>query len=609
MRTTGCFPVSQPPVPYPAVEPACAPPLASGGGPRRSPVPGRWRAGFAAALLSVGMTVAAADADPGATAVASTGVDDDEAHDGCAAGADAGAELPTPQALEAQGARIGRIDIDVDNVFDNSLPEESAALYRAANRLHLRTREDTVRSQLLFHEQEPYQRRKLDETERLLRGRRYLYDAWITPTCYDPQTRVVDLRVRVRDVWSLNPGFAFGRKGGVNHGGAEIEDENFLGRGELLSLGYGKNVDRSSLALVYEDPQVFDSWWQGRVEIADNSDGSLQSFDLAYPFFSLDSHWGAGFSATNADSVESRYQRGEVYDKYAVATDRFEIYGGFSHGLEDGWARRWLTGIRYENSRFSAAPDDPLVAPLPQDRRLLYPWIGLEWVQDDYTTAHNQDQLERTEDLHFGRQVRAEVGLASESLGSDRSAAMLSLLASTGLRLDDARTMFLSGGFDGRWEPAGLRDGLLRAEARYYHRQDSNSLFFASARGAAAFSPDLDHQLELGGDNGLRGYPLRYQAGEQSLLLTAEERFYTDWYPFRLFRVGAAAFVDAGRTWGDDVTGATSDGWLADAGFGLRLGNARSGLGNVFHLDIAFPLVRQAGVDSVQLVLETRQSF
>lgn len=31
----------------------------------------------------------------------------------------------------------------------------------------------------------------------------------------------------------------------------------------------------------------------------------------------------------------------------------------------------------------------------------------------------------------------------------------------------------------------------------------------------------------LGGDNGLRGYPLRYQVGTTNALITLEERFYS----------------------------------------------------------------------------------
>ena len=78
---------------------------------------------------------------------------------------------------------------------------------------------------------------------------------------------------------------------------------------------------------------------------------------------------------------------------------------------------------------------------------------------------------------------------------------------------------------------------------------------------------------------------------------------------FHLFHIGAAVFADAGRTWGNDVAGEPPLGWLADAGIGLRIGNARSGLGNVLHVDLAVPLVSQPGIDSVQLLVETRHSF
>jgi hemolysin activation/secretion protein len=233
----------------------------------------------------------------------------------------------------------------------------------------------------------------------------------------------------------------------------------------------------------------------------------------------------------------------------------------------------------------------------------------VEWVEDDFTTAHNQDQLARTEDLQFGRALHAELGLASPAWGADRTAAIMAVHGRTGQRLGESASLFLSGDFTGRWESDGLRDALLQGEARYYRRQSSHALFFASARGAGAAEPDLDHQLLLGGDNGLRGYPLKYQSGAASLLLTAEERFYTDWYPLRLFHVGAAVFADAGRTWGEDLAGQAPLGWLSDVGVGLRIGNARSGLGNVLHLDVAVPLARQPGIDSVQFLVETRHSF
>ena len=109
--------------------------------------------------------------------------------------------------------------------------------------------------------------------------------------------------------------------------------------------------------------------------------------------------------------------------------------------------------------------------------------------------------------------------------------------------------------------------------------------------------------------NGLRGYPLRYQGGDRSALFTIEERYFTKWYPFRLFHVGAAAFFDVGRAWGENPFATDNLGWLKDVGFGARFGSSRSGKGTIVHVDLAFPLDGDSSIDKVQLVIETKQGF
>jgi hypothetical protein len=48
---------------------------------------------------------------------------------------------------------------------------------------------------------------------------------------------------------------------------------------------------------------------------------------------------------------------------------------------------------------------------------------------------------------------------------------------------------------------------------------------------------------------------------------------------------------------------------LKDVGFGLRLGNTRSGNGRVIHIDIAFPLDGEDDIDSVQILIDAKGSF
>jgi hemolysin activation/secretion protein len=150
---------------------------------------------------------------------------------------------------------------------------------------------------------------------------------------------------------------------------------------------------------------------------------------------------------------------------------------------------------------------------------------------------------------------------------------------------------------------------LLDAGARYYFRQTRRRLFFMSLTATAGSNLDLDQQILLGGDSGLRGYPLRYQTGEGRWLFTAEQRFFSNWFPFQLFNVGGAVFYDMGATWGHDALGTPSQGLLRDVGFGLRFGANRSALGNVLHIDIAFPLDGDPSISNVQLLVGTKKQF
>jgi hemolysin activation/secretion protein len=152
-------------------------------------------------------------------------------------------------------------------------------------------------------------------------------------------------------------------------------------------------------------------------------------------------------------------------------------------------------------------------------------------------------------------------------------------------------------------------NSIVQASARYYLRQTENRLLTLAARVTAGNNLDGDRQVLLGGDNGLRGYPQRYQAGESSAIFTAEERFFTELYPWRLFRVGWAAFFDVGRVSGTDPRAARSLGTLADVGVGLRLSSPRASGKSVVHIDLAFPLNGDPTIDTMQLVVETKSSF
>jgi len=516
-------------------------------------------------------------------------------------------DIPSGPELEAAGAVIGEVRIVNDDVFDPTQPGESGWLYRTANKLHINTRQPVLRNQLLFKSGQPYVDRVVQETERILRRNDYLYDATIRPIRYDGRT--VDLEVHTRDTWTLNPGINYNRQGGANSGSIELEEKNLLGSGQELSVGWSNDVDREAFNFDYVNPHFNSTWTRLGVTYSDADDGSTKAVRVDRPFYSFDTRHAGGVYFFDTQLDEPRYAYGERVGKYQRDEQFYEGYGGWSAGWRDGWVRRWTAGVTYDRNRFAPIVDEALGGPLPEDRTLVYPWIGFDVIQDVYEKRTNQDQIERTEDVLVGLRAGARLGFAGESIGSDHDAMMFSAYAQNGWNFDRETSLFVGASGSGRLESDGLRDAVLSAEARYYARTGDRTKFFATISGTTSENLDADTQLLLGGDTGLRGYPLRYQAGTSLALLTLEERYYTNWYPFRLFHVAGAVFFDMGRTWGTDVTGATSDGLLKDVGIGLRLGSSRSAFGNVIHVDLAFPLDGDADIDNVQFVVETKARF
>jgi hemolysin activation/secretion protein len=537
---------------------------------------------------------------------------DDSAGDGASsAAADETAEAAEKDETIQGGLHIGIIFFDRMNIFDVADPEQNRRVYRWANRLHMVTREESLKNQLLIQSGDLFSVDRMEESERALRTRAGLYDAKIEVVAI--HDGVADLAVHTRDVWTLSGGFQFGRSGGENHSGFELKDKNFLGLGKNLRLKRSSDVDRTSTSFGYEDPNLAGTRNQLAVSYSDNSDGEEWSLHSGRPFFELDSHWGASVIAEHEDRLDRRYLRGEAVDVFRHDRVKYELGGGLSRGLQNGKSHRFLFGMTYQEDSFVPAAaldeEDPLPSGrLPEQRILAYPWIGYEFLRDSFVEETNLDLIDRTEDRYRGVHATARLGYSSSAFSGDRSRWVFQGVLSNSWQFDQRQLLEASISGAGRYGRGGFENTVADVFGRYYLRQSDRWLLFVRLGAEAATDLDYDQQLLLGGENGLRGYPLRYQDGDRRVLFTVEERLFTDWKPFKLFNVGAAAFLDAGRAWfpGED-NGAYGD-VLSNVGVGLRLGNSRAH-GTIVHLDLAFPIGGDPAIKSVQWLVSSRRSF
>lgn len=509
--------------------------------------------------------------------------------------------------LEAAGAIIGEIRIVNGDIFDLDDPQEDRWLFRLANRLHIRTRRGVIERALLFKRGEPLQLRLIDETERLLRSNRYLHDVLIRPLAF--HDGVVDIEVLTRDTWSLDPGISAGRSGGSNSGGIHLKEYNLLGTGMALSLGHSKNVDRSSNEFQFSNDRAFGSWTSLGYSHASNSDGKRDAVSVVRPFYALDARWAAGLTASKDDRIDAVYNAGKVASQYRHREEKAELFAGWSPGLVDGWVQRYSAGISLQDDRFTAEPGLAAPAALPGDQRLVAPFVRYELVEDRYERDVNRNLIGRPEFFALGLNARLQLGWAGTGMGSSEDTLLYAATLSRGFEPAPDQRLITAASLSGRLSAGQVRRQRLGVQAQYYLPQGKRWLFFASANAEMLTRPNPDEILLLGGEDGLRGYPLRYQSGTRRVLFTLEERTYTDLYLWRLFRFGGAAFVDVGRAWGGDQVNTANPGWLGNAGMGLRIVSTRAAFSNVLHIDIAMPLNAAPDIKKLQFLVKTRTSF
>jgi hypothetical protein len=511
----------------------------------------------------------------------------------------------------SEGGRVGELRMRRETIFDTADPAQDNPLFRAANRLHIVTREQTIREQLPFLvEGEEFIPLELVEAERVLRSANWLYDARVVPVrrCGD----IVDLVVVTRDVWTILPTLDFDLTGGESSWAFGLEDRNLLGRGETLGVIYEDDVDRSGVRAFYFDPAVRGTGWRLNLDASDNDDGHRLDLNLRRPFRSLEERDSRGLRVTQDRRIQPLFEAGDRVIEFRQETFSGQLNWAKSTGRVDGHVRRWNVGLEWWDFDFDRAPGNLQPAELPEDRRAAYPYVGFDTIEDDFVPITNLALIGRPQDVFLGRRISGRLGYSPDVGGADDGRVIMEAAWRDGTRPLDSLilTGFFSLGGALTTSDSEAENVFVEAGGELHLLQTDRWRFYAALDGTWTEGLTDDVQLQLGGDTGLRGYPQRFQQGDRRLRLRVEERWYADGEPLRLFRWGVAAFLDGGRAWFSGDPNDSENGWLSNVGVGLRIMPTRLPTNGMLHVDLAAPL-RTGGrdVDDVQLSVTVRSSF
>jgi hypothetical protein len=483
----------------------------------------------------------------------------------------------------APGTPIVSVRIERHDVFDLEDPATSARPYRWVDALHALTRENFIRSLLLFKVGDPLDPLRLVESELILRETGFLNPVTISA---HPVPGGAEVVVETRDQWTISVDIKYNLSGNRMRTGGSISDDNLLGSGKSVSFGITSDPERNSATFGYKDLTFLGSRWQIALSYTKSSDGSARFFRVRYPFYEL--------ATPRAGGVEWQQNASQIYlwsdAKRGVTgtadTRSFEAWFGLR--LPGGGIRtdRLTVGVFGDRALFGQwLRVDGSPYPRPTDRDLIGPEVGWDHETFRWEVVQGFRSWQRQEDLPLGPNWQVTAGLSLPALGGDRSSLRYHGALTVG-KLTGRTYSWLIADVSGRVEDGGLANGITHLEV--------GGALTGAAGWRVRVAGDLGHnldgerQLTLGADTGLRGYDPNKFDGTSRMVVNLEWRHRLTAELLHLAVLGLTAFGDAGRTWGARV-GPASQGWRGDLGAGLLVEITRAAVVRILRLEMAFP--------------------
>jgi len=457
------------------------------------------------------------------------------------------------------------VDLKQNDIFDLTDPE-TIFLHHWANFLHIKTKPATIKNEsAFFFKKCDVNDQDLLELERHLRKQKYLRDAVVK---VDENNKI---KVETFDNWSLMPTIDFGRKGGKNKFAIGLKDRNLLGLGIDTEIEYYTNDQRTGYKFDTEFPLYLGNNITASIGFTSNDDGSSQVIKVDKKFVSFDTPYAFSVGINNFNQIDTQYQNGVELARFNHDKTGSMLHWQWLFSDNQVSTIRYGLGYSAQKNTFSPVSSDNshLAGFVPNDREQNYPFVSVEYLQKDYRKFKNFNLINQIEDFNLGWH-------AAIKLGHDFSNALISpnwIVESTiskGFQTSDNSYAFVAASIDGEDYQKNTRY-VVQLWSEYFHKFNDNWGGYLKNTNIISQNQYLDQPIALGGESGVRGYPLQYQHGDRSVQFTAEARYYPHINIYKFFELGAAAFIDTGKTFGTSPFTNSDASLMTSIGFGASV--------------------------------------
>ena len=468
--------------------------------------------------------------------------------------------------------RVRAVVLRREAVFDSVEARNWA--YRIANTLHVETRENVIRRELLIDIGDPYDSALVAESERNLRALGIFRDVRIERA--DTDSGIVMI-VRTADAWTTTFGVGVATSGSQSVIDLSLQDGNLLGTRTVALLAYRNDTDRSSITAGFDTPRAIADRIGVGGSIVERSDGRSMTGSLRLPFLSLSSLRGGSITAAVSEGRILQFRGSTVVDSIWRESALLRADAAYAVVANPrGYVRIGLLAQLLRDDMVPLIDRDAI--PLTRTATA-GPYVTIRAPR--YIRAYNVERIGRVEDVDIGSFVTLAFLAAPAAWGYDRNGVGASLGVGTGFRIP--------GGF----VRLGVRGSMLQTQdgtdtatvegaGTYVSQRGERHLVVLHGSGGRQHNPIPGREYDLGLGSGLRAFPAHAFTGDRYFILTSEYRYLVWPRLFGLVGVGAAAFAGHAGAW----DGSSEKRAGTEIGAGLRLASIRE-VGGIWRLDLS----------------------
>ena len=477
-----------------------------------------------------------------------------------------------------EGKIIRNIEIITLDPFGYTVKDTNVVvqnnLYKAGNRLHLKSKVIAIRNLLLIKKNDSFDSLLVKESERLIRNQKYVQEVSFYTVNAGTNSDSVDIRIRVLDLWSIIPDFSISPSK-VSFG---LDEKNFLGLGHGFKNAFtwnhsnGNNVFNS----IYFIPNIYNTYLNSSLHYGmDENKNYIKSINVDRPFYSSYAKWAGGIYLAQQKRIDTTHQNEPFYSAENYTFNNQDYWGGFAHQIFKGNSEKErstnvIFSLRYLRLRFLKKPEninDSLKIYSNEDFYLA--GIGIserKYIQDKYIFNYGLIEdvpIGKVYGLTGGYQVRNSIG--RYYLGMRFSNGKYFDWGYLSLNLEYG-TFFHLSHFEQSVFVAGVNYFTDLFEiGKWKFRQ------FIKPSLTLGFNRLQTDNLTINNENGISGFKTTLLSGSKKMVVTFQTQSYAPWNLIG-FRFGPYLVCSLGML-GDKISGFEKSKIYSQFGFGFLIKN------------------------------------